>query len=290
MTETLVTLLKISIGVLMVAIGMGSTLSDLTYLWRRPGLLLRSLLAMYVLVPAAAFLLVKVLPIAPGVKAALLVLAVSAGAPLLPKKLGALASDAYVFSLVVTSSLLAIVLVPGWVALLAAHFGVATELKPGVVAAAVTKAFLIPLAIGMVIRALLPELGERLSDWLIAAAGLVLAVCGLVLLVTHWELFAGMTWQGITALVLLMLIALAIGHLLGGPSGDDRTALAIACATRHIGIAVLVAAAFPGPGTAVLIAGYVVTSALVSIPYLEWRRALASKPEKSSRPAGSMEE
>ena len=89
---------------------MGATLADLTYVWRRPGLLLRSLLAMYVLV-LAALLLVMTWPLAPG-KAALLVLAVSAGAPLLPRKLQRFGSDAYVFGLVVTSSLLAIVVVP----------------------------------------------------------------------------------------------------------------------------------------------------------------------------------
>ena len=42
---------------------------------------------------------------------------------------------------------------------------------------------------------------------------------------------------------LLLLLALAIGHCLGGPHPDDRTALAIACATRHIGVAVIVATA-----------------------------------------------
>jgi bile acid:Na+ symporter, BASS family len=59
----------------------------MAYLWRRPGLLLRSLLAMYVLVPLAALILVKALTLPPGVEIGLLVLAVSAGAPLLPRKL-----------------------------------------------------------------------------------------------------------------------------------------------------------------------------------------------------------
>ena len=285
MTEALLLLLKLSVGALILAIGMGSTFSDLTYLWKRPGLLLRSLLAMYVLVPLAAFLLVKFLPIAPGVKAALLVLAVSAGAPLLPKKLGAFRSDAYVFSLVVTSSLLAIALVPAWVAVLGEHFEVATDLTPGTVAIAVAKAFLAPLAIGMAIRALWPKLGERFSDKILTVAGLLLAACGLVLLVTHWQLFTQMGWVGVSAVIVLMLIALAIGHLLGGPSPDDRTALAIACATRHIGIAVLVATAFRGPRTAVLIAGYVVCSALVSIPYLRWRRHEARGADRTEASA-----
>jgi predicted Na+-dependent transporter len=274
-TETLLTILKLSVGALILAIGMGSTFSDLAYLWRRPGLLLRSLLAMYVLVPLAAFLLVTLLPLAPGVKAALLVLAVSAGAPLLPRKLGSFGSDAYVFSLVVTSSLLAIVVVPAWVALLAHHFGVATELSPADVAAAIAKAFLAPLAIGMVIRALLPTFSAQVADRLLAIAGVVLTVTGLVLLVGGWQLFLEVGWKGMAALVLLLLIALAIGHVLGGPGADDRTALAISCATRHIGVAVVVATGFRGPKTAVLIAAYVVASALVAIPYLRWRRRRA---------------
>lgn len=276
MTEGLLLLLKVSVGLLILAIGMGSTFSDLAYLWRRPGLLVRSLLAMYVLVPLAALVLVTLLPLAPGIKAALLVLAVSAGAPLLPKKLGTFESDAYVFSLVVTSSLLAIVLVPAWVALLSRHFGVAAELSPMTVAVAIAKAFLLPLAVGMALRALWPGIASRWSDTLLGAAGIVLMACGVLLLISHCELLLLTHWLGFVALVALMLAALAIGHLLGGPTADDRTALAIACATRHIGIALLVATAFPGPRTAVLIAVYVVASAAVSIPYLKWRRTKAA--------------
>ncbi len=53
---------------------------------KRPGLLLRSLAAMYLLVPVAAFGLVLIMPIEQGVKAAMLVLAVSAGSPAASQK------------------------------------------------------------------------------------------------------------------------------------------------------------------------------------------------------------
>ena len=43
--------LKVSVAGLVFAIGLGSTAADLAYLWRRPWLLLRSVLAMYVAVP-----------------------------------------------------------------------------------------------------------------------------------------------------------------------------------------------------------------------------------------------
>lgn len=275
MSTLLLIALKVAVGVLILAIGLGSTFADLLYIWRRPALLLRSLLAMYVLVPLAAVLLVSLLPLGTAVKAALLVLAVSAGAPLLPRKLGALGSDAYVFSLVVLSSLLAIVLVPAWLALAGNAFGVAAELEPSAVASVIAKSFLLPLLVGLVLRKLFPALAERFADRLMAAAGLVLAGSALILLATHWQVFMEMQNIGMLSLVLLLLAALAIGHAMGGPAADDRTALAIACATRHVGLAVLVASSFPGPKTTVLIAAYIVASAAVSIPYLKWRRAVA---------------
>ena len=285
MTETLTLLLKLSVGVLILAIGMGATFADLGYLWRRPRLLLRSLLAMYVLVPLAAFLLVAFLPLSPGLKAALLVFAVSAGAPLLPRKLGAFGSEAYVFSLLVISSALAIVMVPAWVGLLGRHFDVAAQIAPSTVAVALGKAFLLPLALGMALRAIFPRLGVRLSERLIAGAGVVLGVCALLLLATHAELLTSIRWQGMATLVTLLLLALAIGHALGGPSPDDRTALAVACATRHLGIALLVAASFPGPRTTVVVAAYVLASAAVTLPYLKWRRKASATT--SARQAAS---
>jgi hypothetical protein len=118
MTVTLLILLEAAVAGIILAIGMDSTLKDATYLWRRPGLLLRSVLAMYVLVPLAALALVKVLTLAPWVEIGLLVLAVSAGATLLPRKLMKIDDGAYIFSLVLTSSLLAILFVPAWLAVL----------------------------------------------------------------------------------------------------------------------------------------------------------------------------
>ena len=70
MTPTLLLILKLSVGVISLAIGMGSTLGDVTYLLRRPGRMFRSVLAMYVLVPLTALVLVKTLTLAAGVEIA----------------------------------------------------------------------------------------------------------------------------------------------------------------------------------------------------------------------------
>jgi len=47
MTEVLLLLLKLSVAAIILAIGIDSTPRDIAYLWRRPMLLLRSVIAMY---------------------------------------------------------------------------------------------------------------------------------------------------------------------------------------------------------------------------------------------------
>lgn len=286
MTEALLLALKICVALLILAIGLSSTWQDLSYLWRRPGLLLRSLLAMYVGVPLAAVVLALLLPLGEGARAALLVLAASAGAPLLPRRLRGLGNEAYTFSLVATSSLLAIALVPAWVALMARHLGVRADVDLPLVATLIAKAFLLPLALGMGLRALWPQAMARAGAKLLDAVTLLVVVCALLLVATHWEVFRAMLGWGMAALVLLMLIALAIGHALGGPHPDDRTSLAVACATRHFGVALLVATAFPGPRTATLIAAYLLATTAVTLPYLRWRlhRTHAQPPAPPAAP------
>jgi BASS family bile acid:Na+ symporter len=109
----LLLLLKTSIATLILAIGMTAVTDDIVYLWRRPVLLVKSIIAMYVVMPAVAVLVARVLDLPERTELALVILAICAGAPLLPKKLIKFGGDpSYVFSLIVNTSLLAIVTVP----------------------------------------------------------------------------------------------------------------------------------------------------------------------------------
>jgi BASS family bile acid:Na+ symporter len=270
--QVLLVLIKLSVLALIVAIGMRSTREHALYLLKRPGLLWRSVLAMYGLVPLAVFVLVKLLPLKPATEAALLVLAVSAGAPLLPRKLRLEGDDGYIVSLVMVSSVLAVALVPLWVFLLDAQFGVASEIRLTTVALLLVKAFLAPLLAGMLIRAFAPRLAMRLADPVLAGASAVLVGTALLLILANWRLLADVRLSGLAALAAVMIVALAIGHAMGGPDPRHRTVLAVSCATRHVGIALLVATAFPGAATLTLVMAYVLTATAVTLPYLVWRR------------------
>ena len=202
---------------------------------------------------------------------ALLVLAISAGAPLLPRKLMRLGNEEYVFSLVVISSLLAIVTVPVWLAVLEPQFTRLDTVEPARVAVVLGKSFLLPLLLGMAARWLLLDASDRVSDALLKSVGIVFSACALTLLATHWQLIAAIFGLPLLALGGFTLAALCVGHLMGGPDPNDRTGLAVTCATRHVGVAMVIAAATPGPRTVVLIVAYMLASALVIIPYMKWR-------------------
>ena len=273
MAQILVVILKASIAALLLGIGMRATVADVLSLWRRPAALLRAVLAMYVLVPLAAVALVRLLhPVRP-VGGAILVLAVSAGAPVLTKKLLKLDRDSYVLGLSVTTSLLAIVTVPAWIAFLAPHFGSAASVEPVAIASVLAKGFLAPLVIGMLLRLALRDRAEAISMGLLKVAGLVLGLAGLTLIAASFGHIMSVGWESLLALGALAVVATAIGHLVGGPDPGERTALGVACAARHVGIAMLAASATPDKATIALVLAYLLVAALVSIPYLKWRGA-----------------
>ena len=276
MTVALLVLLKVIVTVIIFGIGLDSTPRDAVRLFRHPALLLRSVLAMYVLVPLAALALVKLLPLSPGVEAGLLVLAVSAGAPLLPRKLLGIGDGAYIFSLVVVSSVLAVILVPVWLEILVPLFPRLPHLAPERAAIVLGESFFLPLLAGMAVRWLFPQFAAWVGGRLVGLAGLFLALTALVLLAVNWHIVLEVQWQGVAALAVLILMALVIGHLVGGPKDEDRTALAVACATRHIGVAVVVATSLPGVRVAVVISVYIAISIAITLPYTRWRRKVAS--------------
>jgi predicted Na+-dependent transporter len=267
------TVLKLSVATLLFAMGLLASHRDLRYLWDRPALLVRSLLAMYVAVPVFAVALALALNPPRGTELAIVILAICAGAPLLPRKLLKMGGDsAYALSLVVTTSLLAIVTVPLSVHVLSGLIPINSELGPGAVAAAILRSFLLPLGAGMLVRQVAPSLASRLAPPLLGIGGGVLSATTVVLLVAGWRLVAEVGLPSLIAFGAFALGSLLIGHLLGGPAPEDRTSLALTCTTRHVGLALLIGADARGAAPLTLVAGYLVATGLVSIVYMRWRR------------------
>mgnify|MGYP001550287442 FL=1 len=270
-----------AIGVLvslsLFAIGMTSSLADLTYLWRRPWLLVKSLFAMYVLVPAFAIGMVTALELPPGTGAAVVILAVCAGAPLLPRKLMKVDADPdLIVSLVVTTSLLSVVTVPLSLRWLDRYLPFEALGDPSQIARLIVLSFLAPFLAGMIVRALAPRFANRVDDPMIRVAGLGLLACTLLVVMMRRTLVLDLGWDSFFAFVALVGFSITAGHRLGGPTSLGRTSLALACASRHVGLALLIAANARGPRALSLVAGYVLASAAVSMLDLAARRDRAA--------------
>jgi BASS family bile acid:Na+ symporter len=267
-----------SVRAMIFALGLRSTPADLLYLWRRPELLVRSLLAMYVAVPAAAIVLVRLLHLPRETSVAILVLAVAAGAPLVPRRLLDAGGDPpYVLSLAVTTSLLAIVSVPISLWLLRVAFAESPGVGPAIVAWVLAKSFLLPFLFGLALRTAWPALASRLVEPVTTAANTVLAGCILVLLVVSIARVVEDGWRSFLALGALTVSALAAGHLLGGPKREDRVSLAVLCATRHVGLVMVIAFTVPSRPAVAVVCAYVLAAMVVSTPYVVWQRRQAAR-------------
>jgi BASS family bile acid:Na+ symporter len=267
---------KACIIAIVFSLGLRARWSDVAYLIHRPALLLRSLAAMYFLVPIIAILLALMftLHLSPEVKEIIVLMAISAGAPVLPHKaIQWGANPAHVYSFAALAAVIAIASVPLSLAILSMVFDPPLRIAPLEVAKIVTMMFLAPLFLGMVVRHFLPALAERASRLLTSIALVVLVLLVVVIVAKTFRDLVGLGWMPYVVFVLLTFAALAVGHWLGGPEPGDRTALALACATRFPALAVLIIAVnLPEARPLAAIAAFLLASNLAAIPYMVWRK------------------
>jgi BASS family bile acid:Na+ symporter len=272
----------VSIGLIVFSLGLRCMLQEATFVLSNRGLLLRSVLAMNVVQPLIALLLVSITHLHPAVKIALVALAVSPVPPMLPTKALKLVDRAsYVYGELVATALLAIVLVPATMALLGAMAGHDARVPPAAVARIIGLSVLLPLGLGMLVRHFWPAFAARASVPASATGTAVLAAAALVAWVTAWPAISLLIGNG-TLLVCLLFafVGLVVGHALGGPDPDHRTVLALSTTARHPGVAIAIGAtAFPDqklvPAAVVL---YLLASTIAAAPYIAWRKRLHVTP------------
>jgi BASS family bile acid:Na+ symporter len=267
--------MSISLFIVVLVLGMKTRFEDLSYLLRNPGLLIRSILAMNVIMLGFAVALSQLFDLNPAIKIALVALAVSPVPPTLPgKQIKAGGTASFAVGLLVAASVAAVVLVPVSIELMEYVFPFELHISVGTVASIVVLSVLVPLVAGVAIGRFAPALAQRSAPFLSAAATVLLLAALVPSLVKAWPDFASLFSQGVLlCLALFSLVGIAVGHLLGGPVPSDRTALALATATRHPGIAMAIASLnFPDQRAVLaLIIYHLIIGSIVSLPYMRWR-------------------
>jgi len=284
--------IKASILLMVLGLGLNASWQDALYLFRRPWLLVRSLLSMYVIMPLVAAGLVVVFDLPTAVKVALVALAVSPVPPILPKKeLKAEGHASYAIGLLVAIAVLSIVIVPIAVSWFTAAFDRTGGVAPLAVAKVVLSSVLVPLAIGIAVRQWATAIAKKVARPVATLGTVLLIVSALPLMYAAWPAISALVGNGTVLIIAAMVaIGLAIGHVLGGPDLTERTVLALSTASRHPAVALAIAVAVGVESKAALAAIllYLIVSTLVCVPYVMLRKRQSIAAHSPIAPARSV--
>lgn len=267
-------LVTITLVEMMVLIGLKVTFAELAETGRDWRLVARAATANYVLVPAAALVLLVLFQANPMVAAGFLVLAVCPGAPFGPPLAGIAGgkvSTAVGLMVILAGSsallspLLLGLLLP-WVAA-----GAAPTIDVAGIVAALLGTQLLPLLVGLLIRHRQPQLAERLTPPLeLISKVLNLSVVALIL-ITQLGMLADIRPKGFLGMLLLLLATLAVGWLAGGPAISERRSMALTTALRNVGVGlVIVSGNFAGTPAVSAALAYGIVEVLGSLLLAAW--------------------
>jgi len=266
--------IKISLTLAVLGLGLKASASDALYLFRRPSQLLRAVLSMDVIVPLIAIGLAAGFVVDAPVKIALVTLALAPlPATFYKKPLKAGGKVSYTVGLFVAITLIAVVFIPFALNMLSRATGIAMQMSSSAVWALVFWSLLVPLVVGLVIHQFAATFAERAAKPVAQVADVLLLVAIIPILFRVLPVVWSLVGNGTVLIMIVMaVLALATGHLLGGPDPEDRTVLALASSVRHPGIAIAIAHLnFPDQKlAAAAVVLYVLVSAIVSAPYIKW--------------------
>ncbi|GAA3908324.1 hypothetical protein GCM10022276_28350 [Sphingomonas limnosediminicola] len=249
---------------------------------RHSGLILKGILAVYIVVPALAVIICTIMPIDRTIAIGIVLMAVSPLAPVIPARFMQAGLDpAKAVHYYVTMILFAVFFVPATVALLSALYPPNASISVGAVSKLVALTILAPIGIGVAIATLAPRIADYVAPvtfWtgLIAAVLLVTAI-----LYKQGGAIVGLIGDGtLVVIVLIVLAGILAGHLLGRPSPLHSNVLAVSAAIRHPGIAALIVRDnFTEPRVMLTVILFLLTSFVVTALYGVWfKRAYPSSP------------
>lgn len=263
---------------LMLGIGVNHSFQQIVSLWRQPHLLLRSLLAVIVLVPLLVILILLVFDLSPEVAIGLAVLAASPGAPLMSKRIELAGGEpVYAASLQLTLALLAVVSAPLTLTFFALAFDLADlNLSPLEVVRQVAQVTFLPVIVGLLIQRFSPRLAAVVARPIRVVANLLFFVLFILLaillvLTPSLRMMLNIGVWPTAAVIIMVCGSLAAGQLLGGRSREQSSVLAIACAARNVGLALFIADLSDyGYKLIPVIFAYMLLGALLALPYSLW--------------------
>jgi predicted Na+-dependent transporter len=222
----------------MLAMGLSLTIPQIIEPLKRLKLVLLALAVNFVAVPLVVLGIQAVMDLDQDIYTGLVLMATAAGAPFLPK-LAQTAKGNVAFSvgLMVILMVATVVYMPVVMPLILSG----VEVNPWDIASSLIFLMLLPLAIGLFIKARYIGMADGLQPFMAQAStvAIMLLLAGGIIL--QWDAIVSLIGTGgILAILLFLLISLALGYWAGGSDGGIRSVMGLGTAQRNLAAALVV--------------------------------------------------
>jgi BASS family bile acid:Na+ symporter len=224
----------------MLAMGLSLTIKQIVDPLRNTRVVLLALLANFILVPALAYLITVVIPLDDGLATGLIIVGAAAGAPFLPKLVQAAKGNA-AFSVGLMTLLMVVTVI--YLPIMLPILLPGASVSPWDIAKSLIFSMLLPLGIGLFIKARYEDTAASLQPHMSQISSLAIVLMLVTVLVLEFSsIIATIGTGGILAALIFLVGALAIGLLLGGKDASMRSVMGLGTAQRNLAAAMLVAA------------------------------------------------
>jgi len=267
----------------MLSMGLSLTVSQILAPLRNYRLIALGLLANFVLMPLAAFGIAKMLRLDEPLGIALLLLGTASGAPFLPL-LARVSKGNLAFS--VGLMVLLMVVTVAYMPLVLPLFLEGVSVDPVKIGSSLVFLMMLPLAIGLVVRARLSGLAAKIQPSFGRVSMLSLACLIALLLITNMQNVLSLYGtRGVLASILFIAAGSGTGWILGGPRSDTRGVMALGTAQRNIAAALVVGGQnFRDPRVIVMVVVVAIVGLLMLMPFAKYLARFSQATSQRDNP------
>ena len=223
----------------MLAMGLSLTIGQIVAPLKNGRLVVFALVANFIVVPLLAWGLAKTLGLDDGLTIGLILMGTAAGAPFLPK-LGEVAKGNIAFSVGLMVMLMVITVIYMPIVLPLVIAGVEVDARD--IASSLIFLMLLPLAIGLTMKALWDDLAVRLQPLMGTLSSVAIALLLVSGVVANWSSIVGIIGTGGLAAILAFLAgSFVVGYFGGGSDPGIKSVLGLGTAQRNLSAAFVVA-------------------------------------------------
>lgn len=223
----------------MLAMGLSLTASQIIQPLKNIRLVILALIANFIVAPALVYGITALIPVSEGQRIGLILLGTAAGAPFLPKLAQTAKGNlAFAVGLMVLLMVVTVVFLP----LVLPLFLTGVEVNPLDIAASLIITMLIPLAIGLFVKARYSDAAQHLQPIFAQASNTsLMLMMGILLMLNVRNILSVIGTGTIIAGVIFIVASFAVGYLFGGFGSDTKSVMGLGTGQRNISAALVVA-------------------------------------------------